>query len=119
MNNPYFERLQAHVVKWEATNPIEGGDAELILRLLAPRPGEDDYVTPETDTAEHVLPVASGEFRVRVYRQRSENAGRPLLIWCHGGSFFSGDLDMHEGRRGRHRGRLSTHARRPLSGAAR
>ncbi|MEU1970886.1 alpha/beta hydrolase [Microbacterium sp. NPDC019599] len=96
MGDIYFERLQAGAAAWESTNPIEGGDAELIMGLLAPRAGEADYVAPEASTSDHRLPVAGGEFGVRVYRPLSERPRRSLLVWCHGGSFFSGDLDMHE-----------------------
>ncbi|WP_345803001.1 alpha/beta hydrolase [Microbacterium sp. AZCO] len=96
MADIYFERVQAGAAAWESTNPLEGGDAELIMSLLAPREGEAEYIAPEASTSDHTIPVEGGEFGIRVYRPSVQATGRPLLVWCHGGSFFSGDLDMHE-----------------------
>lgn len=96
MSDIYFERLQAGAAAWESTNPLEGGDAELIMSLLAPREGEADYVAPEASITDHTLAVPGGEFRIRVYQPSTPRRDRALLVWCHGGSFFSGDLDMPE-----------------------
>ncbi|GAA5196824.1 alpha/beta hydrolase [Microbacterium jejuense] len=96
MGDIYFERLQAGAAAWEATNPLEGGDAELIMRLLAPREGEATYVAPEVSTRDEVVAVSGDECRIRVYCPPARRPDRPALIWCHGGSFFSGDLDMAE-----------------------
>lgn len=38
-----------------------------------------------------------GPIPVRIYRPSGEGSGRPSLVWCHGGGFVGGDLDMPEG----------------------
>ena len=96
MGDIYFERLQAGAAAWEATNPLEGGDAELIMRLLAPREGEAEYSAPDVSTRDEMIAVSGDQCRIRIYCSTVRRRDRPAVIWCHGGSFFSGDLDMAE-----------------------
>lgn len=96
MGDIYFERLQAGAAAWETTNPLDGGDAALIMQLLGPRDGEAEYTAPVVPTRDLVFTLDGGEFAARIYEPVAAGADRPLLIWCHGGSFFSGDLDMPE-----------------------
>ena len=48
------------------------------------------------DVHDHAIPGPNGTVPVRVYRPRSEAPATPVLIWLHGGSFISGDLDTHD-----------------------
>ncbi|MEV0341794.1 alpha/beta hydrolase [Nocardia sp. NPDC050713] len=97
MSDVLFDWLQARAADWKSTDPLKGGDAELIQWLLGPRPGEADYVAPETVVRDEILKTDGGDLRVRAYLPKlSVKEKRPLLVWCHGGSFFSGDLDMPE-----------------------
>jgi acetyl esterase len=38
----------------------------------------------------------NGPVPVRVYRPAAAGIARPGLVWCHGGGFMAGDLDMNE-----------------------
>jgi acetyl esterase/lipase len=57
-------------------------------------PPEDWDVTVEART----ITGPHGSIPVRVYRASGERGGgaRPGLVWCHGGGFVGGDLDMPE-----------------------
>lgn len=37
-----------------------------------------------------------GPIPARVYSPEADRTGRPCLLWCHGGAFMGGDLDMPE-----------------------
>jgi len=86
----YFDRL---VAAFEAAGVDPGGDPELLERLdlLA----EGDYVAPEVDMSDTTAPGPHGPVPVRVHRPLQGEA-LSLLVWCHGGAFAFGDLDMPE-----------------------
>src|SRR5690625_4981623 len=45
-------------------------------------------------------PGPHGPVPVRIYTPTAPvDAPRPVLVWCHGGAFMHGDLDMPEGDR--------------------
>ncbi|MER7540405.1 alpha/beta hydrolase [Streptomyces sp. NPDC097704] len=46
-------------------------------------------------TDEH-LRGPHGPVPVRIYQPLGDGTGRPLLVWCHGGAFAYGDIDMPE-----------------------
>ena len=48
------------------------------------------------DVDDRPIPSAAGAIPVRIYRPRREGGATPVLIWLHGGSFISGDLDTHD-----------------------
>lgn len=84
--------------------PIERLLAERLAAIQAGVPGID-YDTPygpgeqaPLDVSDQDIPGPHGPIGVRVYRQptpRTEPA--PALLWCHGGGFTFGDLEMPEG----------------------
>lgn len=52
---------------------------------------------PVVEVEDDTVAGPHGPVPVRVYRPRDDTStGRPLLVWCHGGGFRSGDLDMPE-----------------------
>jgi len=52
----------------------------------------------DLDVVDDEAPGPHGPVPVRVYRPRTAaDAPRPVLVFCHGGSFQHGDLDMPEG----------------------
>lgn len=57
-------------------------------------PGESH----EVEVVSHLVPGPHGPIPVRVYTAPGATAGdpRPSLVWCHGGAFMWGDLDMPE-----------------------
>ncbi|MXG89882.1 alpha/beta hydrolase fold domain-containing protein [Nocardioides sp. YIM 123512] len=88
-------------------------DVQLALRLqrLARMPGPHQG-TPErgraalrrivgATTGEHpigsVRDLDAGGVPARLYVPRSAGAPGPLLVWIHGGGFFCGDLESHDG----------------------
>lgn len=53
-----------------------------------------DYALPDVAVEERSVDGPHGPVRVRLYRPRG--AVRAGLLWCHGGGFIGGDLDMPE-----------------------
>jgi len=55
-------------------------------------------VAPGVDVADRTVPGPAGDLKVRVYRPAAEgaatSAGRPLVVYFHGGGFALGSLDM-------------------------
>ena len=96
MSDRYFERvvaLQQRLIE-DARTPT--GDQELQARLTLPRPEEATYTPPPAQVVTRTVPGPEGGVTVRVYRPLTAGTGRPLLVWCHGGAFLGGDLDMPE-----------------------
>jgi acetyl esterase len=54
------------------------------------------YKTLEANVSDEIAPGPHGPVPVRVYHPVSPGKGRPLFVWCHGGGWASGDLDMPE-----------------------
>lgn len=68
---------------------------ELLARLAAwdaPVPG---YAAPDVDVRALAVPGPRGAVEARIYGPRDGRAAHHL-IWCHGGAFAAGDLDMPE-----------------------
>jgi acetyl esterase len=82
--------LMGKVATGELTSEFD--NPELAARMARDLPQPADYVLPQCEV-EDVL--VDGTVRVRVYR-RGESSG-PLLVFCHGGGWVGGDLDMPEG----------------------
>ena len=89
--DPYYERmLAAHA---EAV-PLPPEELAHLAPMLAPDPG---YAPPEVQVDEAVAPGPHGPVPVRVYQSTEPSASpRPLFVWCHGGGWVQGDLDMPE-----------------------
>ena len=55
-------------------------------------------VAPGVDVADRSVPGPAGDLKVRVYRPAADgtatSAGRPLVVYFHGGGFALGSLDM-------------------------
>jgi acetyl esterase/lipase len=55
-------------------------------------------VAPGVDVADRTVPGPAGDLKVRVYRPAADgaatSAGRPLVVYFHGGGFALGSLDM-------------------------
>jgi acetyl esterase/lipase len=84
--------------------PIESLLAARLAAIAEGAPGID-YDTPygpgeaaELNVTDQSIPGLHGEIGLRIYRQPNPPAGpMPALVWCHGGGFVFGDLDMPEG----------------------
>src|SRR5687767_3258477 len=75
----------------------EAGDDPAVFQRLdefqrATTFGEPPVVPARMDAA----PGPHGPVPVRVYRPAGADAGRPCLVWMHGGAFLAGDLAMPE-----------------------
>ncbi len=91
--------------------PLHPTIAQFIASLPPPPPGPLDPAAMRASDESHVpppekrLPVHSvadlllstsvGQIPVRVYRPSAE-AGKPVLVYFHGGAFFLGSLDTHD-----------------------
>lgn len=73
-------------------------DPEAARRLAAWGALPDGYRSPDVVVEAAELPGPHGPVPVRVYRPLVPAGGGllPLLVWCHGGAFVGGDLDMPE-----------------------
>ncbi len=60
-------------------------------RAVIPLAGEPE---PVRNIYERQIPTESGSIPVRIYAPKADQA--PVLIYFHGGSFMSGDLDTHD-----------------------
>ena len=65
-----------------------GGCASTWSRPLGP--------APDAATRDLTVDGPHGPVPVRVYEPAGDGAGRPALLWLHGGAFMFGDLDMPE-----------------------
>ena len=89
--------LQSEVLSAGDSHPYNrAGDPELVAQIGAARPGEDDYVAPTVKSEDIEINHETGTCTVRVYRPDSDQGGRPLLVWVHGGAWAMGDLEGHE-----------------------
>jgi acetyl esterase/lipase len=73
----------------------DSGDADLVARLEA-QTVERPYVAPVIAAEDLDVPGPHGPVGVRVYHPAAEGTARSWLVWCHGGAFVGGDLDMPE-----------------------
>ncbi|MEU1970864.1 alpha/beta hydrolase [Microbacterium sp. NPDC019599] len=103
MTDVYWERVAAVAAALQAAaanGEDQGGDHELVARLTLPQSAEAGYLKPAADVREATVPSPAQPVPVRIYRPHGDvpgdGAARPLLIWCHGGAFLGGDLDMPE-----------------------
>jgi acetyl esterase len=93
---PLDELLAARLAEATQLAQERGLDAESpeVQDVLA-RPygaAESDEVLIHHDT----IPGPHGDIPVRVYRDPTTGPQSPGLVWCHGGAFMWGDLDMPE-----------------------
>jgi acetyl esterase/lipase len=90
----YFAALES-IVASGALGLVEPGDREEFARL-SEQAGSGDYEEVKATVTDEVVPGPHGPVPVRVYQPVEPGDARPLLVWCHGGGFVGGDLDMPE-----------------------
>lgn len=71
------------------------GGSETFQRLSG-EAAAGDYATLDVDVNNVQVDGPHGEVAVRVYRPSDRGVDRPLLVWCHGGAWLGGDLNMPE-----------------------
>ena len=91
--DPWFAALAAAAI---APDPDEPDVDQALVARLEAQVAAGDYERPEVATHDDAAPGPNGVVPVRIYRPGGDAPGRPLLVWCHGGAFLSGDLDMPE-----------------------
>jgi acetyl esterase/lipase len=72
----------------------EGADLALVARLES-QAASGHYTAPHAEVEEVLVSGPHGPVRVRVYRPAGGPGSVPF-VWCHGGGFGGGDLDMPE-----------------------
>lgn len=81
--------LLAGAATWEDVDPEDH------LRWDEPYGAPEEWSLRIENTE---IPGPHGPIPVRIYTPQPEtDAPRPCLVWCHGGGFMHGDLDMPEG----------------------
>jgi acetyl esterase/lipase len=91
--DPWFAALAA--AQLDLPQASNDADVELIARLER-QAATGAYDPPPAIVEELDIPGPHGPVRVRVYGPRTAAQERPWLVWCHGGAFVGGDLDMPE-----------------------
>jgi acetyl esterase len=94
--DPYYERLRA--AQAENATAAAALDAEHLARLAPQLTPDPDYAAPQVTVSDEIVPGPHGDVPVRVYVANgpAPEASRPMLVWCHGGGWIEGDLDMPE-----------------------
>jgi acetyl esterase/lipase len=87
----YYERLLALSAQ---DDQQAASDPELAAGLRPQR--NDGFVPPDVQVTDDSMPGPNGPVPVRVYRLHHAKDARPVLVWCHGGAFAFGDIDMPE-----------------------
>ncbi|WP_225991867.1 alpha/beta hydrolase [Actinomadura montaniterrae] len=90
--DPYFRRLLAMSAAQEDQDVA--GDPERAAGLAPQR--TDGFIPPDVLVTDEHSPGPHGPVPVRVYRPHNAEAEGPVLVWCHGGAFAFGDIDMPE-----------------------
>ncbi|WP_181803057.1 alpha/beta hydrolase [Streptomyces shenzhenensis] len=90
--DPYYRRLLTVAA---AQQDQDGDDDPELAVGLAPH-RTDGFVPPDVTVHDEDLPGPHGPVPVRVYRPHHADDDRPVLVWCHGGAFAYGDIDMPE-----------------------
>jgi acetyl esterase/lipase len=91
--DPWFSALAKSYLE---QGPVDDDVDPTLAKRLAEQAAGGTYVAPEVIVENHLAPGPHGPVPVRVYLPYGETAGRPLLVWCHGGGFVGGDVDMPE-----------------------
>jgi acetyl esterase len=91
--DPWFAALGATYLSPAPDSPDV--DTALVERLEA-QSARGEYQCPAVASEEVSAEGPHGPVRLRIHRPDGEATGRPLLVWCHGGGFVGGDLDMPE-----------------------
>lgn len=94
--DPYYERLRAAQANTAAAAALL--DPENLARLVWQTTPDPGYLAPQVAVSDHIVRGPHGDVPVRVYQPADPacEASRPLFVWCHGGGWIEGDLDMPE-----------------------
>lgn len=92
-DDQYFARIGELMQQPALLVPSGGSETFRRLSTLA-KSGE--YSAVEADVRDLDVDGPHGPIPVRVYQPEGSDGHRPLLVWCHGGAWLGGDLDMPE-----------------------
>jgi acetyl esterase len=94
--DPWYERLRAGEAELAAA--VTRLEPAIRARMFPQIPADPGYISPQVSVQSDVAPGPRGDVPVRIYRPTDEAGGaaRPLFVWCHGGGWVGGDLDMPE-----------------------
>jgi acetyl esterase len=92
--DPYYDRLLGMLATASFEKPEL--DSELTSTVAAMAAPPASYSLPDVQITATTLPGPHGEVPVRIYRSVDSAESVPLLVWCHGGGWIGGDLDMPE-----------------------
>lgn len=93
--DPYYARLRA-AQSDPAVLAFLQEEMELAARL-AQSVDDGTYAAPSVEVLSAAAPGPHGPVPVRVYLPSESGPSlRPIFVWCHGGGWCEGDLDMHE-----------------------
>jgi acetyl esterase/lipase len=74
---------------------VPTGGSETFQRLSA-EAAAGEYTPVDLAVHDDEVGGPHGPVPVRVYLPTERGSGRPMLVWCHGGAWLGGDLDMPE-----------------------
>lgn len=77
-------------------DPGAHGEDQALLSRLEAQTVEQPYSAPAIAAEDIDVPGPHGPVGIRVYHPNVGGTERPWLVWCHGGAFVGGDLDMPE-----------------------
>jgi acetyl esterase len=92
--HPYYDRLLGMLATASFDKPELGPELTATLAAMAAPPAS--YSLPEVGVTASTIPGPHGEIPLRIYRSVESGESVPLLVWCHGGGWIGGDLDMAE-----------------------
>lgn len=92
--DPYYQRLLGLMATHQDLDAATAADPELAAGLEAER--IHDFVPADVRITDERLPGPHGAIPVRIYRRHQPEDDQPMLVWCHGGAFAFGDIDMPE-----------------------
>jgi acetyl esterase/lipase len=92
--DPYFDRLVGVLTSLALEQPAPIPELADTLAAMAAAPAE--YALPDVHVTSDTVPGPHGDIPVRVYRSALSGQSAPMLVWCHGGGWVGGDLDMPE-----------------------
>jgi acetyl esterase len=93
--DPYFAALVAIMVREDLKGDISDPALAAACARDAVRP--DEYAVAGIELRDDEVTGPRGPVRVRQYDPVERNEARPLIVWCHGGGWVGGELDMPEG----------------------
>lgn len=74
--------------------PLHG--MTVLEAMTADLPGPRNLSLPDVEVVEEAVEGPDGAVPVRTYRPTGATGPLPALVWCHGGAWIGGDLDMPE-----------------------